>query len=108
MRNSTIGAVDAGVGGEHEDVVRADRGQLVEPVRDGRVALQLRAEDVGRLAAERTRSRSAIRLVGTRPPARPAISIARASECPVPNACTTPSARNAAAIRSAARPTASR
>src|SRR3569623_126041 len=30
------------------------------------------------------------RLVGSSPPARPAISMAKASECPVPNACTTP------------------
>ena len=49
-----------------------------------------------------TTSRNAIRLVGTSPPARPAISIANASECPEPNAWTTPPARNDATMRSAA------
>ena len=32
----------------------------------------------------------AILFAGTRPPARPAISIANERECPVPNTCTTP------------------
>ena len=49
-----------------------------------------------------TTSRNAIRLVGTNPPARPAISIASASECPDPNAWTTPPSRNDATMRSAA------
>ncbi|SKF61934.1 Uncharacterised protein [Mycobacteroides abscessus subsp. abscessus] len=50
-----------------------------------------------------TRLRSAIREVGMRPPARPAISIAKASECPVPKAVMTPPLATASASRSAAR-----
>lgn len=47
-------------------------------------------------------SRNAIRLVGTSPPARPAISMARASECPQPNAWMTPPAVIEVASSSAA------
>jgi hypothetical protein len=50
-----------------------------------------------------TRSDSAIRLVGMSPPARPAISMAVACECPVPKACTTPPSRTDRATMSAAR-----
>src|SRR5690349_19725451 len=43
-----------------------------------------------------------IRLVATSPPARPAKSVATASECPVPKACRRPPARKAFTMSSAA------
>jgi hypothetical protein len=46
-------------------------------------------------------------LLGTSPPARPAISMAMASECPDPNALTTPPARSDATTAAAARRTGS-
>ena len=52
-----------------------------------------------------TASRRASLLVGIRPPARPLSSMARASEWPVPNTCSTPPAARLSAIRSAARAT---
>ena len=94
-------AVDPGVGGDDEDVGGPMQGEPVEQLGDHRrVALQRRAGAAplgrGRRAARR-RGR-AMRLVGISPPARPAISMANASEWPVPNACTTPPALNASTI----------
>ena len=52
----------------------------------------------GSLPPRSTTSRRAMLLVGMSPPARPAISIAKAWEWPVPNACTMPPASSARVI----------
>ena len=54
------------------------------------------------LPPKSTTSRRAMLLVGMSPPARPAISIAKAWEWPVPNACTMPPASSARVIISTA------